>query len=126
MIENPRRAFAGTAACVALGIVVRCKGPPAAPVVTVPLADLPAGTRTVVSAGGRPVELHHGPQGVSGRLLLCTHMGCVVRWADAGRIYICPCHDGRLDASGKPFAGPPPGALDEVPVRIEGAIVRVG
>lgn len=48
----------------------------------------------------------------------CTHMGCTVR-PDAGG-FLCPCHAGRFDASGRPVSGPPGAPLAPLAVRDEG------
>jgi isorenieratene synthase len=37
----------------------------------------------------------------------CTHMGCPVTFDADAQNFLCPCHGGRFDASGKPIAGPP-------------------
>ncbi len=126
MPEIPRRTFVGIGALLALGGSLRCGGSSAAPHLEVPLSELPPGARKTVGVGGRPVELHHGPDGVVARSLLCTHMGCVVRWSAADGAYVCPCPGGRLGAAGQAMAGPPPPARAPLPARVEGAVVRVG
>lgn len=52
--------------------------------------------------GGKPVIL-------SAR---CTHASCAVNWVPAENCFLCPCHQGKFDASGKNIAGPPPAPLD--------------
>jgi Rieske Fe-S protein len=41
----------------------------------------------------------------------CTHLGCIVTWDEAEKIFKCPCHDGRFDVEGKVIGGPPPAPL---------------
>lgn len=41
----------------------------------------------------------------------CTHLGCIVTWDEAEKIFKCPCHDGRFDVDGKVIGGPPPAPL---------------
>ncbi len=42
----------------------------------------------------------------------CTHASCAVNWVPAENCFLCPCHQGKFDASGKNIAGPPPAPLD--------------
>jgi Rieske Fe-S protein len=38
----------------------------------------------------------------------CTHASCSVKWSPADNKFLCPCHQGQFDATGKNIAGPPP------------------
>jgi Rieske Fe-S protein len=49
----------------------------------------------------------------------CSHLGCGVRWDAAAGQFKCPCHGGTYDKQGQVVAGPPPRALERLPVRIE-------
>src|SRR5689334_2531685 len=42
----------------------------------------------------------------------CTHASCAVNWNGGENCFLCPCHQGKFDASGKNIAGPPPAPLD--------------
>jgi menaquinol-cytochrome c reductase iron-sulfur subunit len=59
----------------------------------------------------------------------CTHLGCQVRWETADKRFICPCHGGVYDATGKVVGGPPPRPLDSVETKVDVAadtvLVRV-
>jgi Rieske Fe-S protein len=57
---------------------------------------------------------------VSALSLLCTHTGCEVRWQPETERWHCPCHQGLFDAAGEVLAGPPPRALRQVAVRVDG------
>jgi Rieske Fe-S protein len=37
----------------------------------------------------------------------CTHLGCNVIWRAEENAFICPCHSGRFDRSGRNISGPP-------------------
>lgn len=37
---------------------------------------------------------------------VCTHLGCLVKQADEGEGFICPCHNSHFDAQGQPESGP--------------------
>lgn len=43
--------------------------------------------------------------------IVCTHLGCNVKWQPARGEFLCPCHAGRFDANGVNIAGPPPAPL---------------
>jgi Rieske Fe-S protein len=81
----------------------------------VPFADLPPGRRVVVFRGDEPVEVRRDADGIVVRSLLCTHMGCRVRWNEEISSYDCPCHNARFDADGRPVLGPATRPLAEVP-----------
>ena len=43
---------------------------------------------------------------------ICTHLSCAVLWRAEHEELLCPCHDGRFEASsGEVLAGPPPRPL---------------
>jgi cytochrome b6-f complex iron-sulfur subunit len=56
---------------------------------------------------------------------ICTHLGCHVQWDAIAGNFLCPCHMGRFDTSGKVIAGPPPAPLVSFPTRIEGDSIFV-
>lgn len=43
--------------------------------------------------------------------IVCTHLGCNVKWEPSRGEFLCPCHAGRFDANGVNIAGPPPAPL---------------
>ena len=125
-----RREFLGLLGATGAAVVMSgCGGPPAAQSVTVavPLAGLPPGARVTVKLGDRPVEVRRTADGsVEARSMVCSHMGCLVRWHEDKQVYICTCHEGRYDPSGTPIQGPPPRPLKQVPVRVDGEQAIVG
>ena len=56
----------------------------------------------------------------------CSHLGCLVNYSKEKSEFICPCHGGRYDLSGRNIAGPPPAPLSRIPARIENGMVLVG
>jgi len=56
---------------------------------------------------------------------ICTHLGCHVQWDPTAGNFLCPCHMGRFDTSGKVIAGPPPSPLVSFATRIEGDSIFV-
>jgi cytochrome b6-f complex iron-sulfur subunit len=56
----------------------------------------------------------------------CSHLGCLVNYSREKSEFICPCHGGRYDLSGKNIAGPPPAPLGRIPAKVENGILLVG
>ncbi len=56
----------------------------------------------------------------------CSHLGCLVNYHRDKKEFICPCHGGRYDLSGRNIAGPPPAPLTALPVKIADGMVMVG
>jgi len=56
----------------------------------------------------------------------CAHLGCPVRWVDAAKRFICPCHGGVYDLLGRRVGGPPVRPLDRFYTRVIGNQVQVG
>ena len=57
---------------------------------------------------------------------VCTHLGCLVTWQRPSERFVCPCHGGQYDTTGKVVAGPPPAPLNRLPLKIEDGKVFVG
>jgi Rieske Fe-S protein len=45
----------------------------------------------------------------------CTDMGCIIKWQDKERKYLCPCHDGLFTEYGKPDEASPVTYLTALP-----------
>ncbi len=56
----------------------------------------------------------------------CTHLGCLVKWNNIQKEFICACHGGRFDVEGKVIAGPPPMPLERLPFDIKDGKVYIG
>ncbi len=56
----------------------------------------------------------------------CMHLGCPVRYVDASKRFICPCHGGVYDFRGSVASGPPVRPLDRFYTRVRGGLVEVG
>jgi Rieske Fe-S protein len=52
---------------------------------------------------------------------ICPHLGCPINWHSDQTRFVCPCHGGIFDATGKHTEGPPPRSMD--PLEFE---VRAG
>lgn len=56
----------------------------------------------------------------------CTHLGCLVNYNKEKHEFICPCHGGRYDLTGKNIAGPPPAPLTRFPIQTQNGMIAVG
>ena len=57
---------------------------------------------------------------------ICTHLGCAFGIDAERKVFHCPCHHGLFDLeTGKVVGGPPPRALDLLPVRVVGGAVQI-
>ena len=56
----------------------------------------------------------------------CMHLGCPVRFVEASKKFICPCHGGVYDFDGAVSGGPPVRPLDRFYVRVQDGQVQVG
>lgn len=121
-----RRAFLAVCAPLAASCARKAAAPPGPAPVAIPLERFPSGVRVSVSLDGHPVEVLRSAAGVTARSLLCTHQGCEVAWSEAAQAYLCPCHEGKYDAEGRPKEGPPPAPLRSLPARVDGVSLLLG
>ncbi|MBK5230952.1 MAG: Rieske 2Fe-2S domain-containing protein, partial [Thermoleophilia bacterium] len=56
----------------------------------------------------------------------CAHLGCPVRFIEAARSFICPCHGGTYNYEGEVTAGPPVRPLDRFETFVKDGRVLVG
>jgi len=56
----------------------------------------------------------------------CMHLGCPVRFVDAAKRFICPCHGGVYDFVGMVTGGPPVPPLGRFYVRLRDGQLEVG
>ncbi|MFY9265850.1 MAG: ubiquinol-cytochrome c reductase iron-sulfur subunit [Solirubrobacterales bacterium] len=56
----------------------------------------------------------------------CAHLGCPVRYIEAARSFICPCHGGTYDDQGEVTGGPPVRPLDRFETVVKNGTVFVG
>lgn len=57
--------------------------------------------------------------------IVCTHLGCPVRWIESAGLFMCPCHGGVYYANGDVASGPPPKPLPQYPVRVQNGEVQI-
>ena len=51
---------------------------------------------------------------------LCPHLGCPIDWHPDQEQFVCPCHRGTFDPSGRRAAGPPPRSMDRLAHEVRG------
>jgi menaquinol-cytochrome c reductase iron-sulfur subunit len=56
----------------------------------------------------------------------CMHLGCPVRYVEASERFICPCHGGVYDFTGRVSGGPPVRPLDRFYTRVTDGQVEIG
>ncbi len=66
------------------------------------------------------------PGGLALLSATCSHLGCLVNYHQDRREFVCPCHGGRYDLTGKNIAGPPPSPLTQLPLKIQDGMLLVG
>jgi glycine/D-amino acid oxidase-like deaminating enzyme/nitrite reductase/ring-hydroxylating ferredoxin subunit len=85
------------------------------PAETNSLDDVPAGAGRIVNVDGKLVAAFRDESGaLTIRSAVCTHMGCHVRWNEAGRSWDCPCHGSRFKPTGEVIGGPAERPLERV------------
>ncbi len=57
---------------------------------------------------------------------VCSHLGCLVNYRKELKEFVCPCHGGKYDITGRNISGPPPAPLTRLPVKMEKGMMMVG
>ena len=56
----------------------------------------------------------------------CAHLGCPVRYIEAAKSFICPCHGGTYNFEGEVTGGPPVRPLDRFETYVQDGRVMLG
>lgn len=78
-------------------------------------SSIPASAWLVKSAAGEIVAFD--PR--------CTHALCSYEWLATADHFKCHCHEGTFALDGKVLSGPPPHALDRLPLRVTGNAIEL-
>jgi len=123
-----RRAFLRTLTVLsASALLPTLANAQAAPRAFVPVGKATAFALHVVTPvtlpGGKPLFVQriaagNAPSAFHALSAICTHKGCPVAWNAGAKQFVCPCHGGKFDMSGRNIAGPPPSPLPSLPVRV--------
>ncbi|MCL6569657.1 MAG: Rieske 2Fe-2S domain-containing protein [Meiothermus silvanus] len=68
-----------------------------------------------------PETAKYAAQGIVAYSAICKHLGCTIsQWKN--NVWHCPCHGGEYDPrqGAKVVAGPPPGPVPQLPIKLEG------
>jgi len=84
--------------------------------VEIDVKEVPLWKSKLFAYRGRPSILVHTPEGFVAFNAICTHLGCVVKWRESLKQFVCPCHAGKFNIKGEVLAGPPPSPLELLPV----------
>jgi Rieske Fe-S protein len=49
---------------------------------------------------------------------ICPHLGCPINWHPDRAEFVCPCHGGVFNASGRQVGGPPPRPMDRLDAEV--------
>ena len=82
------------------------------------VAEIPADGVRIVNLPEGPVILESVGTEIVAFSAICTHLGCIVQWHSDKKEFVCPCHGGRYDLSGKVTYGPPPRPLDKIEAKV--------
>jgi len=72
--------------------------------------DFPVGSTTVFA--DQRTAINHDVDGFYALSMICTHLGCTVRWFQTDAMFRCPCHGSRYLRDGVRFFGPAPRPLE--------------
>lgn len=94
------------------------KGPATGMQEVASLDDIPEGGAKKVVLGSSALILVRTPETVKAFSAICTHLGCIVDWDEEQHRFVCPCHGGAFDLTGRVIAGPPPRPLPAYAVHV--------
>ena len=76
-------------------------------------------------ANGKFWLVNTDDEGPKALYMVCTHLGCLYKWADANNRFECPCHGSKFTREGYYIEGPAGRSLDRFDVTIESGEVVV-
>ena len=65
------------------------------------------------------------PEGPKAIYMVCTHLGCLYKWAPSNNRFECPCHGSKFSHDGFYIEGPAPRSLDSFTLTVENGQVTV-
>ncbi len=83
-------------------------------IVKIPKGELPPGGMKRFHLRGGPAVVIHGSKGYAAYSLVCSHLGCLVKWEGDKNEFVCPCHGAKFDVEGNVVSGPPPTGLEKL------------
>ncbi|HJT19768.1 MAG TPA: ubiquinol-cytochrome c reductase iron-sulfur subunit [Nitrospira sp.] len=86
---------------------------------------IPLGEALPMDLGGQKILVLKTDEGVAAFSRRCTDLGCLVSWNREREQFVCPCHQGTFDKTGRNIGGPPPRPLDRLEIVKRGEQVYV-
>jgi cytochrome b6-f complex iron-sulfur subunit len=91
-----------------------------------PVNEFSPGQGRLITSAARPFWVIVAANGEIVALpAICTHLRCILRWEEKTGQLVCPCHLGAFDLNGNVLSGPPPRALEPLPVQLQGGKIYV-
>ena len=116
---------AGEAAWAVLkGLQPGAEAPP--PPTEVQVGDIPVGGTKEILYGSDPAIVMRSEDDFLVLSLVCTHLGCIVKWEPDKQGFHCPCHAASFDKTGRVTGGPPPAPLEKLAFKQSGDKIIVG
>ena len=91
------------------------------PVSSLPPTDAPPQAETA----GKFWLVNTTDEGPKALYMVCTHLGCLYKWAQSNNRFECPCHGSKFSREGFYIEGPAPRSLDTFLVTEENGVVTV-
>lgn len=79
-------------------------------------SQVPVGEALPMDLSEHKIVVLRTNEGVAAFSRRCTDLGCLVSWSKQREQFVCPCHQGVFDKTGRNVAGPPPRPLDRYEV----------
>jgi len=79
-------------------------------------SQIKIGEAVPINLSGHKIIVLKTDEGVVAFSRRCTDLGCLVSWNNEREQFVCPCHQGVFDKTGRNIAGPPPRPLDRFEV----------
>jgi cytochrome b6-f complex iron-sulfur subunit len=86
------------------------------PVLLGPETRIPMNEAIALDLSGHKLLVLKTEEGVVAFSRRCTDLGCLVSWDKQREQFVCPCHQGIYDKTGRNIAGPPPRPLDRLDI----------
>ncbi len=80
-------------------------------------SNMAPGQGKTIQVGSQAVVVVRHRGGFKAYSAVCTHLGCLVKWEQSSKSFLCPCHAAVFDENGKVVSGPPPAPLPEFVVK---------
>jgi cytochrome b6-f complex iron-sulfur subunit len=106
------------------GLQAGAEAPP--PPTEVQVGDMPVGGTKEILYGTDPAIVMRSEDDFLVLSLVCTHLGCIVKWQPEKQSFHCPCHAASFDKTGRVTGGPPPAPLEKLAFKQSGDKIIVG